>query len=80
MNVSISGITTNKNGDKVAYVRFEEDKKYAEWTIPDINLCDNEGFTEDEKEQMRWYIKENLLELKKKAAGINPIKAMMKEK
>lgn len=77
MNMTISGVSTNKEGMQVAYVSFEEDSRLAEAVIPECKFIRNEGFTDDEIAQMTDYIKANLTALKKEAAKINPIKAMM---
>lgn len=78
MKIIISGITS-KDGEKIAYVRFEENNSYAECTIPDCVIRDSRGFNTDECNQIVAYLKENLLELKKQAARVNPIKAMISD-
>lgn len=77
MNMIVSGVF-NKNGKKTAYVRFEEDKRYAEGTIPDCKITAYNGFTDDEVEQLEAYMQGNLEMLKRQAANVNPITAMMK--
>lgn len=78
MNMLISGVTTTKEGKKQAYVRFDEGNCFAEGIIPDCKITKQKGFTEDEISQLEDYLKVNLTSLKKEAAKINPIKAMMK--
>lgn len=78
MNMLISGVTTTKEGKKQAYVRFDEGICFAEGIIPDCKITKQKGFTEDEISQLEDYLKANLTSLKKEAAKINPIKAMMK--
>lgn len=78
MNMLVSGIS-EKDGKKVAYIMFEDDIRSAEGIIPECSITSNNGFTDDEVAQLEDYMKENLAMLKRQAAGINPIKAMMKE-
>lgn len=78
MNMLISGVS-EKDGKKVAYVSFEDGKRIAEGIIPDCNIIRNDGFTDEEVEMLKEYLKDNLETIKREAAGINPIKAMMKE-
>ena len=78
MNMLVSGIS-EKDGKKVAYIMFEDDTRSAEGLIPECSITSNNGFTDDEVAQLEDYMKENLAMLKRQAAGINPIKAMMKE-
>ncbi len=79
MNMLISGVTTNKEGNKQAYVRFDEGSCYAEGVIPECRITKQSGFSEDEIRQLEDYLRANLTSLKKEAAKINPIKAMMKD-
>lgn len=78
MNMLISGVS-EKDGKKVAYVSFEDGKRIAEGIIPDCNIIRNDGFADEEVEMLKEYLKDNLETIKREAAGINPIKAMMKE-
>ena len=78
MNMLVSGVTTTKEGKNRAYVRFDEGNCFAEGIIPDCKIIKQNGFTEDEISQLEDYLKTNLTSLKKEAAKINPIKAMMK--
>lgn len=78
MNMMISGVST-KDDKKIAYVSFEDDGRYAEAMIPECTFIKNNGFDEDEINQLADYLKANLTDIKKEAARINPIMAMMKE-
>jgi len=78
MNIIISCVGT-KDNKAVAYVRFEEGERFAEGIIPDCKITTQKGFNSDEISQMEDYLRENLSTLKKEAAKINPITAMMKE-
>lgn len=77
MNMMVSGIS-KKDGHKVAYVMFEEGKRFAEAEIPKCKIIENHGFSEAEVVQLEIYMKANLQALKKQAAGVNPIRAMLK--
>ncbi|MDD6038954.1 MAG: hypothetical protein PUD20_09210 [bacterium] len=77
MNMLVSGIS-HKDGKKIAYVRFEDGDCFAEAVIPECRVTKSAGFSEDEVHQLVDYMKNNLAMLKKQAAGINPIKAMMR--
>jgi len=76
LNLRISGVT-EKDGKKQAHVCFRGKDRYAEGTIPDCVLTKSEGFSEEEKVQLEDYLRANLTELKKTAARINPLKAIM---
>lgn len=77
MNMIISGVS-EKNGKKIAYVRFEDGTRFAEGIIPECVLTKNQGFNEEEVTQLEKYLKDNLATIKREAANVNPIKALMK--
>ena len=77
MTLTISGIT-EKDGKKQAHVRFEDGKLMAEGVIPDCKITKNTGFTDEEVAILEEYMKDNLAMLKRKAAEINPLKAILK--
>lgn len=76
MNMLVSGISV-RDGEKVAYVLFDDGERKAEGVIPDCKIVSNHGFSDDEAAQLEQYMIGNLMMLKKQAASINPIKAMM---
>ena len=76
LELQISGVT-EKDGKKQAHVCFRGKDRYAEGLIPDCVLGKCEGFSDEEKEQLTDYLRANLTELKKTAAGINPLRAIM---
>ncbi len=78
MNMLISGVNS-KGNQKIAYVRFEEDTRFAEGIIPECIITMNKGFTDEEVHLLQNYMQDNLPMLKRKAAGINPIKAILKD-
>ncbi|MBR1471169.1 MAG: hypothetical protein IJ600_05950 [Lachnospiraceae bacterium] len=76
LQMQISGIT-QKDGKKRAYVCFRGKDRFAEGHIPECVITKAEGFSAEEKEQLEAYMKKNLPELKKRAARINPLNAIM---
>lgn len=79
MNMMVSGVS-EKNGRKIAYILFEdEDKRSAEAVIPECRVISNNGFSEEEVAQLEDYVRRNLTDLKKRAVGINPVTALMKD-
>ena len=78
LTMSVSGIC-RKNGEKLAYVTFSDGKRKAEGVIPDCKLLKQTGFTEEEAGQIELFMKLNLADLKRKAAAISPLRAMMKD-
>ena len=76
LNMEVSGIC-RKDGNKVAYVSFSDAKRHAEGIIPDCRILSQSGFDESEIGQLELFMKMNLANLKRKAALINPVRAMM---
>lgn len=77
MNMIVSGVTADKEGNKKAYILFDDGDRLLEAVIPECRVLENKGFNEDEVSQMIDYMKANLTSLKKQAAKINPITAMI---
>jgi len=67
-----------KGEEKYAFVSFSDGERYAEGKIPSCKIISNKGYTEDEVGQLEDYMRKELNELKKMAAGINVIDAFMK--
>ena len=76
VTLNLSGVV-EKDGQKIAYVRFSRGDDFAEGYIPDCIFTKVQGFTEDEVSMLTDYLRANLTELKKRAAGINPLTAIM---
>jgi hypothetical protein len=76
VTLNLSGVV-GKDGQKIAYVRFSRGDDFAEGYIPDCIFTKVQGFTEDEVSMLTDYLRANLTELKKRAAGINPLTAIM---
>lgn len=78
MKMIISGVSL-KEGQKVAYVLFEEGEHIAEGIIPECKIISNKGFSQEEVELLEGYLQDNLAVIKRKAASVNPFRAMMKD-
>ncbi|MDE6435026.1 MAG: hypothetical protein K2L07_12450 [Lachnospiraceae bacterium] len=78
LNMSVSPICV-KDGKKYAYIMFSDDVRSAEGTIPDCKIINNNGFLEDEVNQLEAYMERCLSELKRLAAAQNAFNAMKKE-
>ena len=76
INLDISGVV-EKDGKKIAHVRFTRGDDFAEGYIPDCVFTNVQGFTEEEVSQLTDYLRANLTEFKKRAAAINPFTALM---
>ena len=70
LNMTVSPVC-NRNGEKVAYVSFTDGSRTAEGEIPVCKITKNNGFHENEVEQLENYMKRELTSLKKMAAHIN---------
>ena len=79
ITLDLSGVV-EKNGKKIAHVRFNRGKDFAEGYIPDCVFTQVEGFTDDEVSQLTDYLRANLTDLKKRAAHINPLTGLMGKK
>ena len=77
LKMSVTSVCGNP-GSMYAYVRFEDKNRYCEWKFPDIKLEKNEGFNEEELAGLKFYIKNNMTQLKKMAAHINVFEAFKK--
>ena len=77
MNMSVSPICV-KDGERFAYVSFQEGERLAEGKIPDCKIVSNKGFTAEEVAQLEEYMILELKNLKKMAAGINVLDAFLK--
>ena len=76
MNMSVSHICV-KDGEKFAYVSFDDGTRKAEGKIPECKISTNEGFTEEEVSQLELYMKSVLPQLKQMAAGVRMMDAFL---
>ncbi len=78
MSLKVSPVCS-KGGEKFAYVTFTEGNRSAEGKIPDCKIISSTGFDEGEVGMLEMYMKQNLLQLKKMAAGIRLFDVITKE-
>ena len=76
VTLNLSGVV-EKDGQKIAYVRFSRGDDFAEGYIPDCIFTKVQGFTDEEVSMLTDYLRANLTDLKRKAAAINPLNAFM---
>ncbi len=83
MQLRVSPVCS-KDGEKFAFVTFTEENgkgkkmRVAEGKIPDCKIISSEGFDEGEVGMLEMYMKQNLLQLKKMAAGIRLFDVIIK--
>ena len=77
MKLSVSPVC-KKGGETYAFVTFTEELRIAEGKIPDCKIISNKGFDEGEVRMLEMYMKQNLLQLKKMAAGIRLFDVIIK--
>jgi len=77
LKMSVSPICI-KDGNRYAFVNFADGNRTAEGKIPDCKILSNKGFSEQEITQLEEYMKKELPNLKKMAAGVNVLGAFMK--
>lgn len=77
LKMSVSPVCV-KNNEKYAFVSFTDGKRVAEGRIPDCKMLTSNGFTQEEVAQLEDYMRRELTQLKKMAAGIRLIDAIMK--
>lgn len=77
VNLTVSPVCS-KDGKNYAFVTFSEGGKTAEGKIPDCKIIANKGFSQEEVEQMEYYMTNELPKLKRMAAGIRLIDVLGK--
>jgi len=84
MKLNVSPVC-KKDGETYAFVTFTDVKcsaqalRVAEGKIPDCKIISSEGFDEGEIKMLEMYMQQNLLQLKKMAAGIRLFDVITKE-
>lgn len=78
LNMSVSQVFC-KDKEKYAFVYFTDKDRSAEGKIPDCKITVNQGFRDEEVEQLETYMQKELRNLKKMAAGVRVMDAFMKE-
>lgn len=77
VNMSVSPICL-KDGKRYAFVSFSDGTRTAEGKIPDCKIVSNDGFSQEEVQQLEAYLQRELPKLKRMAAQIRPLDAFMK--
>lgn len=77
LNMTVSPVCS-KNGEKYAFVSFSDGERSADGKIPDCKITFNKGFTDEEVAQLELYMKMELGNLKKMAAGVGVMDAFLK--
>jgi hypothetical protein len=71
LRMTYSGLLL-KDGEKMVRVCFERGKRgYAEGVVPRGEIVKSSGFTEEEIEQLRVYIRENATDIINKAKEVH---------
>ena len=78
ISMNVSPICHGEDGTKYAFVSFSDGERTAEGRIPSCCIEKNDGFASIEVKELEKYMQQNLKQLKKMAASVNPLKAIMK--
>ncbi len=76
LKMSVSPVCS-KGGKKYAFVSFTDGERSAEGKIPDCRITSSRGFDENELTQLEEYMRHELPQLKKMAAGIDIMRNFM---
>lgn len=77
LTMSVSCMTRNKD-EKAIYILFSDGQRNAEFAIPGCKLISNNGFTQDEINQLMDYINSEQDQIHKLSKEANPIRGMMR--
>lgn len=77
LSMNVSPICHTEDGKKYAFVSFSDGERTAEGRIPSCKIEKNNGFAAIEVAELERYMRSNLKQLKKMAASVNPLKALM---
>ena len=77
IDMSVSAVCKNENGEKYAFVTFSDGVREAEGSIPKCKINRNQGFADIEVQQLEKYMRDNLTDLKKMAAGVDIFSAFL---
>lgn len=76
ISMSVSSMT-RKDDKKAIYVMFQDGKKSAEFEVPEIKVLSNDGFTEEEIDQLKEYVANSLDYIYEVSKKVNPMKGFM---
>lgn len=78
VRMSVSAMT-RKDGNKGVYVLFTDREKTAEFVLPGCKIIRNQGFSEDELQQLSAYVDGEQDAIYAMAKTVNPLKALMED-
>lgn len=76
LNMSVSQVFS-KDGKQYAFVSFADETRMAEGRIPDCVITSQSGFSKEEVTQLEDYMRRELSNLKKMAAGVDAMSAFL---
>ena len=76
MEMSVSP-AVSKDGKQKVYCLFQDGGRQAECTLPDYEVVKNDGFSEDEVEQLLDYMKREKQTILEQAGTVNVMSAFM---
>ncbi|WP_026503874.1 hypothetical protein [Butyrivibrio sp. NC3005] len=79
MQMSVSGIVRNKQGEKSVYVIFSDGKREAEGEVFSGIITSNNGFTDEEKAVLTAYMHNQKAVILDMAKNVNPLKAFLQD-
>ncbi|SHJ59502.1 hypothetical protein [Pseudobutyrivibrio xylanivorans] len=77
LDMNVSAVCQNETGEKYAFVTFSDGVREAEGSIPKCRIIRNQGFADIEIQQLEKYMRDNLRQLKKMAAGVDIFSAFL---
>ena len=78
IKMSVSPIILTKD-KKVLYVQFQDNKRMAEFELPELKVVYNKGFIDEDICQLMESIKNETEYIYSLSKGVNPVKAMIKD-
>lgn len=78
LKMSVSSICSNEKEGKYAFASFTDGVRTVEIKIPSCKIVYSKGFDENEIEKILEYVKENMGEIKRMAAEVDVISAIIK--
>ncbi|MCR5374691.1 MAG: hypothetical protein K6E39_04895 [Lachnospiraceae bacterium] len=78
MKMTVSEIFRTGDGDKYVFVKFEDEKRFAEGKVPDCKITKQEGFTDAEVMLLEQYMKNEQTTIFDEARKVNAMRAFLK--
>lgn len=76
ITMSVSSLI-RKDGEKALYVLFSGKESNAEFILPEGNLLNSKGFSEEELSKLKEYVQNEKDSIYSMAKEINPMKAFL---